>query len=69
MINRRQCSNSWYDDDPKISHVNPAIVDSITTVIEESYREKTITRGKKHTYVGMYIDYVTGKYPYTRDST
>jgi len=56
-INDKQCSVIWYMDDNKISHVNPCIVSQIVEAIEQHFGMMTIVRGKKHTFLGMEIDF------------
>ena len=40
-----------------MSHVNPFVVTNIIEQLYNKYREMTITRGKKHAYIGMNISY------------
>jgi len=42
-------------DDLKISHVGEDVVGEIISQIEERYGEMTVTRGNRHTYVGMNV--------------
>ena len=42
----------------KISHVRTTVVDNVIRIIEEHYGKTTVTRGKKHTYVGIYIEFI-----------
>ena len=52
----------WHVDNLKISHVEAAVVTSILEMLSERFAmesELTITRGKKHTYLGIDIDYST----------
>ena len=57
VINGKQCTICWYVDDLKISHVDLRVVNNIITKIEERYGKMTVTRGNKHVYVGMDIEY------------
>jgi hypothetical protein len=57
MINGKQCTICWYVDDLKISHMSRRIVEDIIKIIEERYGKMTVTHGKKHTYVGMDIEF------------
>ena len=50
-----QCTICWYVDDVKISHKNKHVVDEVIERLEEDFGKMTVTRGKKHTYVGMNI--------------
>ena len=53
MIRGKQCTVGWYVDDTKISHVDPEVVTEIVEAIEENFGKMTVTRGKKHTFLGM----------------
>ena len=60
IIDNKQCTILWHVDDPKTSHVDPAIVFSVLANIDAEYgkiAKMTITRGKVHKYLGMTIDY------------
>ena len=59
IINGEQCTIAWYVDDCKISHVDKKVVDEILKKLEERFGEVTVTRGKKHTYIGMDIDFLS----------
>ena len=52
-INGSQCTIAWYVDDTKISHKDPEVVTSIIKKIESKHDKMTVTRGRKHTFVGM----------------
>ena len=56
-INGKQCTICWYVDDNKISHVDPKVVDDIIQQIENRFGKMTVTRGMKHTFVGMDITF------------
>ena len=64
-INGSQCTIVWHVDDLKISHVDPNVVTDILDKLSEEFGKEaplTITRGKKHDYLGMVLDYsVPGK--------
>ncbi len=57
MPDGTQCTVCWYVDDLKISHVLKSVVEDIVKKIEERYGKMTITRGNKHTYIGMDIEF------------
>eukprot|EP00980_Cylindrotheca_fusiformis_P003695 scaffold819_cov157-Cylindrotheca_fusiformis.AAC.2 len=57
MPDGSQCTVCWYVDDLKISHVDKAVVENIVTQIEKRYGKMTVTRGNKHTYIGMDIKF------------
>jgi hypothetical protein len=57
MPDGTQCTVCWYVDDLKISHVLKSVVEDIVKKIEERYGKMTITRGDKHNYIGMDIEF------------
>jgi hypothetical protein len=56
-IRGKQCTIAWFVDDNKISHVDPEVVDEIIRIIESKFGKMTVTRGKRHTFLGMDITY------------
>lgn len=56
-INKKQCTVVWYVDDTKISHEDPKVVDWVIQKIEEKFGKMSVTRGKKHTFVGVDIEF------------
>ena len=46
---------AWYVDDNKISHVDPDVVTKVIEKIEERFGKMSVTRGKKHVFLGMEI--------------
>ena len=65
MIRGKQCTILWHVDDLKISHVEPEVVTMIIQQLSDRFgkvSDLTATRGKKHDYLGMVLDYsVPGK--------
>jgi Reverse transcriptase (RNA-dependent DNA polymerase) len=57
MIDGKQCTIAWYVDDTKISHADPAVVSQIIDQLEERFGKMTVTRGKKHVFLGMNVTY------------
>jgi hypothetical protein len=55
MIEGSQCTIAWYVDDNKISHVKARVVTDIINKIEEKFGKMTVTRGKRHVFLGMDI--------------
>ena len=55
VINGKQCTIAWYVDDMKISHVGPKVVTDIIDKLEGHFGKMTVTRGKKHIFLGMNI--------------
>ena len=59
-INGKQHTISWHVDDLKSSHVDPKVNDDFHKWLQKEYgqvKEITATRGKKHVYLGMTLDY------------
>ena len=57
IIDGKQCTVCWYVDDTKISHEDPKVVDKVIQQIEAKFGKMTVTRGKRHTFVGMDIEF------------
>ena len=55
-INGKQCTILWYIDDDKVSHADPSVITDIIELMESYFGDLTITRGKKHRFLGMNID-------------
>ena len=55
VINRKQCTITWYVDDNKLSHDDPKVMDSVLSMIKRYFGDITITRGKEHEFLGMNI--------------
>jgi hypothetical protein len=58
MVNGKQLTIAWYVDDNKISHVDPKIVDWLIAEIEKRHDKMTVCCGKKHTFIGMDIEFL-----------
>jgi len=58
MIKGKQCIIVWYVDDLKISHIRRTVVDNVIRIIEEHYGKMPVIRGKKHTYIGIDIEFI-----------
>ena len=60
IIDDKQCTILWNVDEPRTSHVDPAVISSVISDIDAEYgkiSKTTITRGKVHKYLIMTIDY------------
>ena len=60
IINGKQHTVSWHVDDLKSSHVDPKVNDDFHKWLQKEYgqvKEVTATRGKRHVYLGMTLDY------------
>jgi hypothetical protein len=58
MVNGKQLTIDWYIDDNKISYVDPKIVDWLIAEIEKRHDKMIVCRGKKHTFIGMDIEFL-----------
>jgi len=59
-IDGTQCTIAWYVDDLKISHAQSSVVEQIVESLQNRFGKEaplTVNRGKRHTYLGMDIDY------------
>ena len=61
-VNDNQHTIVWHIDDVKSSHVDPKVNDTFYEWAEKIYGSDrtghvTVTRGKKHDYLGMMLDY------------
>ena len=54
-IDGKQCTIVWYVDDNKVSHVDPLVVTDVINTMKTHFGELTVTRGKKHRFLGMNI--------------
>ena len=65
MVDGKQQTIVWHVDDCKISHVDPKVNDTFIEALRDEYEsifedgsgKMTVTCGKKHTYLGMQLDY------------
>ena len=53
LVEGSQATIVWHVDDAKISHASPRVVTWILEEIEKWFGTLSVTRGKKHVYVGM----------------
>ena len=59
-VDGKQLTVLWQVDDLKVSHVNPDMVTSFLTQLNNVFGKNaniTVTRGKVHDYLGMTLDY------------
>jgi hypothetical protein len=61
IVNRKQCTIAWFFDDNKMSHVDSKVVTEVVEKIEERFGKMTVTRGKKHVFLGMKIHYLENR--------
>ena len=60
-INGKQCTVAWYVDDNFVSHVEKKVVDDILDKMKEKFGDLKITRGKKHTFLGINFEFTDDK--------
>ena len=48
---------TWYVNDLKFSHVQCAVVDEVIELVESHFGKMTVTRGNKHSYVGVDFEF------------
>jgi hypothetical protein len=60
MVNGKQLTIAWYVDNNKISHFDPKVVDWLIAEIEKKHDKMTVCHGKKHTFLGMNIEFLEG---------
>jgi len=53
MINGSQFTICWYVDDLKLSHVDKREVTKMLEILKDKFHKLTITRGSRHTYLGI----------------
>ncbi len=60
-INGKQCNILWHVDDPKISHVDQAVLEDFVMKLNQRYGGESplsVQRGGAHEYLGMTVDYL-----------
>jgi hypothetical protein len=60
-IEGSQCTIAWHVDDLKISHKSKSVVERILKRLSDIYGDLSITRGNKHTFVGMDLEFGNGE--------
>ena len=53
MIDVKQCTIAWWVDDNCLIHLSAKVLDRIIERIEMQIGKMTVTRGDKHTFLGM----------------
>jgi hypothetical protein len=56
-VNRKQMTICWHVDDLKVSHADDKEVTKIEKWLKGLYGNVSVSRGKKHTYLGMQLEY------------
>ena len=60
MVRGSQLTITWHVDDLKISHVNTGVLEDLIKQLNRTFGQDgplTIHRGKKHDYLGMWLDF------------
>ena len=57
-IDGKQCIIAWHVDKKKVSHVDEHTNTRIIESIAEHFGEITVSRGKEHKFLGMYIEFL-----------
>ena len=57
MKDGAQCTIAWYVDDNLVSHRDEKVLDWVIKEVEKDYGEVTVSRGKKHVFLGMDIEF------------
>jgi len=58
IINGKQCTLDFYDDDNMLSHVETVVVDNILEIIEGYFPGPVVERGKRLNFLGMEIEFI-----------
>ena len=62
-IQDKQCTMPWYVDNKKVSHIDEEVNTKLIETISEHSGNLTVSRGKKHKFLGMDIDFLSdGKF-------
>jgi len=61
MVNGTQFTICWYVDDLKLSHVDSKEVTKMIKLIEDKFGSMNVSRGLKHTYLGINFEIKNGK--------
>ena len=54
----KQCTILWYIDDIKVSQVVEKVNTNVIEKISEHFGNLTVSRGKKHKFLGMEIEFL-----------
>ena len=60
LVRGSQLAITWHVDDLKISHVDKEVLEDLLKQLDGAFRKNgplTIHRGKKHNYLGMWLDF------------
>ena len=51
----KKCTVAWYVNGNKLSHMDPSVNEKIIEYLRKIWGGVTVTRGKKHIFLGMNI--------------
>ena len=54
----KQCTTVWYFDNNKVSHLDEEVKTKVIERISEHYGNLTVSRRKKHRFLGMDIEFL-----------
>ena len=58
IINGKQCTVQWYVYYNKVTHVSEDVITGVIDITKKHFREVFVSRGKKHSFLGMEIELV-----------
>ena len=58
-IEDKQYTIEWYVDDKKLSHIDEEVTTQVIEIIDECFLKHTVSRGNKHEFLGMYIEFLS----------
>ena len=58
MINGKQCTIQWYEENNKVTHISKDVITRVIDIKKKHFGELVLSRGKKHTFLGMEIELV-----------
>ena len=58
MINGKQCTIQWYEENNKVTHISKDMITRVIDITKKHFGELVLSRGKKHTFLGMEIELV-----------
>ena len=58
-IQENLCTIVWYVDDNKVSHVDEEVNTKVFETTSENFGNLTVSRGKKHKFLGMDIEFLS----------
>ena len=56
--NEKECTMQWYVDGNKVTHVSEDVITGVIYITKKHFGELVVSRGKKHTFLGMEIELV-----------